>query len=148
MIAVVQRVKKAGVNIDGEIYSNIGSGLLILLGVCKDDKDEYAEYIAKKIADLRIFSDDEGKMNLSVKDINGEILVISQFTLCNDKSKSGNRPSFMKAEHPERAEKIYCKVVEELGNYYHKEKIKTGVFAASMEIDLINDGPVSIILEK
>jgi len=148
MKAVIQRVKSASVSIDGEVYSKIGSGLLILLGVCKDDKDEYAQMMARKIADLRIFSDDEGKMNLSVKDINGELLVISQFTLCNDKDKSGNRPSFMKAEVPERADRIYKDLVNELSAYYEKHKIKTGVFAASMEVELINDGPVTIILEK
>jgi D-tyrosyl-tRNA(Tyr) deacylase len=148
MKAVIQRVKSASVSIDGEVYSKIGSGLLILLGVCKDDKDEYAQMMARKIADLRIFSDDEGKMNLSVKDINGELLVISQFTLCNDKDKSGNRPSFMKAEVPERADRIYKDLVNELSAYYEKDKIKTGVFAASMEVELINDGPVTIILEK
>lgn len=148
MKAVIQRVKSASVSIDGEVYSKIGSGLLILLGVCKDDKDEYAQMMARKIADLRIFSDDEGKMNLSVKDINGELLVISQFTLCNDKDKSGNRPSFMKAEVPERADKLYKDLVNELSAYYEKDKIKTGVFAASMEVELINDGPVTIILEK
>ena len=144
MKAVIQRVKKASVSIDGEVYSKIGSGLLILLGVCKDDKDEYAQFIAKKIADLRIFSDDEGKMNLSVKDIKGELLVISQFTLCSDKDKSGNRPSFMKAELPERADRIYRDVVNELSVYYDKDKVRTGVFAACM----VNDGPVTIILEK
>lgn len=148
MKAVIQRVKSASVSIDGEVYSKIGSGLLILLGVCKDDKDEYAQMMARKIADLRIFSDDEGKMNLSVIDINGELLVISQFTLCNDKDKSGNRPSFMKAEVPERADRIYKDLVNELSAYYEKHKIKTGVFAASMEVELINDGPVTIILEK
>lgn len=148
MKAVIQRVKKASVSIDGEVYSKIGSGLLILLGVCKDDKDEYAQFIAKKIADLRIFSDDEGKMNLSVKDIKGELLVISQFTLCSDKDKSGNRPSFMKAELPERADRIYRDVVNELSVYYDKDKVRTGVFAASMEVELVNDGPVTIILEK
>jgi D-tyrosyl-tRNA(Tyr) deacylase len=148
MKAVIQRVKSASVSIDGEVYSKIGSGLLILLGVCKDDKDEYAQMMARKIADLRIFSDDEGKMNLSVIDINGELLVISQFTLCNDKDKSGNRPSFMKAEVPERADRIYKDLVNELSAYYEKDKIKTGVFAASMEVELINDGPVTIILEK
>lgn len=148
MKTVIQRVEKASVSIDGEVYSKIGSGLLILLGVCKGDKDEYAQYIAKKIADLRIFSDEEGKMNLSVKDIEGEILVISQFTLCSDKDKSGNRPSFMKAELPVRAELIYKDVVNELSYYYKKDKIKTGVFAASMQVELINDGPVTIILEK
>ncbi|MCB0726205.1 MAG: D-tyrosyl-tRNA(Tyr) deacylase [Ignavibacteriae bacterium] len=148
MKAVIQRVKKASVSIDGEVYSKIGSGLLILLGVCKDDKDEYAQFIAKKIADLRIFSDDEGKMNLSVKDIKGELLVISQFTLCSDKDKSGNRPSFMKAELPERADRIYRDVVNELSVYYDKDKVRTGVFAACMEVELVNDGPVTIILEK
>ena len=148
MKAVIQRVKSASVSIDGEVYSKIGSGLLILLGVCKDDKDEYAQMMARKIADLRIFSDEEGKMNLSVKDIKGELLVISQFTLCNDKDKSGNRPSFMKAEVPERADRIYIDLVNELSAYYEKDKIKTGVFAASMEVELINDGPVTIILEK
>jgi D-tyrosyl-tRNA(Tyr) deacylase len=148
MTGVVQRVKSASVSIDGEVYSKIGSGLLVLLGVCRDDTYGDSKLFARKIIDLRIFSDENDKMNLSVRDILGEILVISQFTLCADKGKSGNRPSFINAELPDKAIALYEGFVSEMRDYYVTDKIKTGVFAAKMEVGLINDGPVTIILER
>jgi len=148
MIAVIQRVLNASVTIDKEIYNNIGKGLLIFLGVRKGDTEEYSRSLAKNIIDLRIFNDQNDKMNFSVRDIDGEVLVISQFTLCSDNGKSGNRPSFSFSEIPERANTLYEHNVKEMQSYYGSDKIKTGVFAAKMEVELINDGPVTIILEK
>ncbi|MBS1513612.1 MAG: D-tyrosyl-tRNA(Tyr) deacylase [Bacteroidetes bacterium] len=148
MIAVIQRVSEASVTIDNILYGKISKGLLVLLGVKSGDNEEQAKYLSKKIADLRIFSDEQGKMNLSVKAIQGEILVISQFTLCADNGKSGNRPSFVLAEKPERANELYELMVTELKILLGKEKIKTGVFAADMKVGLVNDGPVTIILER
>ncbi|MBS1493934.1 MAG: D-tyrosyl-tRNA(Tyr) deacylase [Bacteroidetes bacterium] len=148
MIAVIQRVTKTSVTIDGKLHSEIGKGLLILLGVKTGDNEEQIKYLSKKIVDLRIFSDEQGKMNLSVKDISGEIVVISQFTLCADNGKSGNRPSFVLAEKPERANELYELMIDEMKNMYEADKIKSGVFAADMKVDLLNDGPVTIILER
>ncbi len=148
MIAVVQRVSEASVAISGEIFSEIKMGYLVLLGVKKGDTDENGTAIAKKIIDLRIFEDDEGKMNLGLKDIGGEVLIISQFTLCTDNTKSGNRPSFTLAEEPGEAKRLYEKVVTEMREYYVKDMIKTGEFAAEMKIKSVNEGPVTIILEK
>lgn len=148
MTSIVQRVKEASVSIDGEVYSKISRGLLILLGICRGDTSEHVSVMAKKIIDLRIFTDESDKMNLCVRDIEGEILVISQFTLCSDKSKSGNRPSFVNAELPDKANTLYEDLVKKMKNYYISDRIKTGVFAAKMEVKLINDGPVTIILDK
>lgn len=148
MIAVIQRVTKASVTIDGKMHSEIEKGLLVLLGVKTGDNDEQIKYLSKKIADLRIFSDEQDKMNLSVKDISGEIMVISQFTLCADNGKSGNRPSFVSAEKPERANELYELMITEMKNLYDSNKIKSGVFAADMKVELLNDGPVTIILER
>lgn len=148
MTAVIQRVKEAGVYIDGDLYSKINKGLLILLGVCKGDTSENSKALARKSIDLRIFADENDKMNLSVRDVEGEVLIISQFTLCSDKGKSGNRPSFANAELPERAVLLYEEVINEMKSYYMNEKIKTGIFAAAMEVSLINDGPVTILLDK
>ncbi len=148
MIAVVQRVLQCSVTIDGNVHSEIGKGLLVFLGVKIDDKEEQVKFLSKKIADLRIFSDKEDKMNLCVRDIEGEIMVISQFTLCTDNTKSGNRPSFTMAEKPERANELYEMMITELKKLYDSENIKSGVFAADMKIGLVNDGPVTIILEK
>lgn len=148
MIAVIQRVSEASVEIDGVIHSSIGKGYLVLLGVKKGDTEESAVYLAKKIVDLRIFQDTEGKMNLGLRDINGEALVISQFTLCTDRGKSGNRPSFTQAELPDRANPLYEKVLAEMKEYYEPEKVKSGIFAAEMKVQLVNSGPVTIILEK
>ena len=148
MISIIQRVSEASVTIEGKLHSKIDKGLLILVGVCKGDSAECSQWMAKKIIDLRIFTDENDKMNLSVRDIKGEVLVISQFTLCSDKGKSGNRPSFGYAEDPAVANNFYELLVKELKDYYESEKIMTGIFAAKMEVKLTNDGPVTIILEK
>jgi D-tyrosyl-tRNA(Tyr) deacylase len=148
MIAVIQRVSEASVAIDGKTHSSIGKGYLVLLGVKKGDTEESAEYLSRKIIDLRIFQDADGKMNLGLKDIAGEALIISQFTLCTDKNKSGNRPSFTLAELPERAKFLYERVLQYMKDYYEPDKIKSGVFAAEMQVSLTNSGPVTIILEK
>jgi D-tyrosyl-tRNA(Tyr) deacylase len=145
MRIVVQRVKRAKVVISGNTYSEIGTGILVLFGVEKGDTKEKADYLAKKICNLRIFSDNEGKMNLSVKDISGEVLVVSQFTLASH-IKKGNRPSFSNAAPEAEAVPLYeyfCSLVKtELG------EVKTGVFGANMQVELVNDGPVTFILER
>jgi D-tyrosyl-tRNA(Tyr) deacylase len=148
MIAVVQRVSRASVTIEEKVYSEISKGFLVLLGIKKGDMETATRTLAKKIIDLRIFPDYNGKMNLSLRDVGGEVLVISQFTLCTDNEKSGNRPSFVFAEEPKRASMLYDKFVNEMKDYYEKEKVFEGVFAAYMKIKLVNDGPVTIILEK
>lgn len=148
MIAVVQRVLKSGVEVNGKSVSKISRGLLVFLGVKKGDTEINADLLAKKTANLRIFSDTEDKMNLSVKDIEGEILVISQFTLCTDNNKSGNRPSFTFAEDPARANELYEYFIKKLKEEYKYNKVFSGIFAAEMKVDILNDGPVTIILEK
>lgn len=145
MRAVVQRVKEAEVVIDGNLYSKIDDGLLVLLGVQEGDNDKDMEFLLKKIPNLRIFEDKTGKMNLSVKDISGEILVVSQFTLLGN-VKRGLRPDFTRAEKPERAEKLYLEFIRRLkGEGF---KVKTGKFAALMDIKLVNSGPVTIIIDS
>lgn len=145
MKALLQRVKKAGVEIDGTVYSTINQGLLILLGIEKGDTEKQAADLAKKAAHLRIFEDDKQKMNLSVLDIKGEILVVSQFTLAGDTSR-GNRPGFETAAAPELAKPLYEYFVDCLRTY--GIITKTGVFQADMQVSLINDGPVTFMLEK
>lgn len=145
MKAVIQRVKNASVTIDDKLYSKISKGMLILFCVEKGDTDDKLEWMANKIESLRIFEDEQQKMNLSVKDIKGEVLVVSQFTLAAS-CKKGTRPSFDNAEHPEIANKMYQKFVEILKT--KALNVKTGVFAANMQVSLINDGPVTFILEK
>lgn len=145
MKAVVQRVKEASLYVDGELISKIEKGLCVYFGVAVGDDEEAADYIAKKIAHLRIFEDENGKMNRSVCDESGEILLISQFTLCADTS-SGNRPSFAGAERPERAALIYEYEARKLKEY--GISVRMGVFGADMQIFQHNDGPVTIILEK
>jgi len=145
MKAVIQRVKRASVEINNELFSDIENGLLVLLGVEKDDTENHAEYLAKKISELRIFEDENGKMNLSLQDINGEILVVSQFTLAGDCTK-GKRPSFDHAARPETAISLYEKFIEILRKKGFK--VKTGKFGAMMDISLINNGPVTFILSK
>jgi D-tyrosyl-tRNA(Tyr) deacylase len=145
MKALVQRVQEAKVEIGSSVVSTIGKGLLILLGVLRGDTDEDLDYIARKVSNLRIFADDEGKMNLSVKDINGEVLVVSQFTLAAD-TKKGNRPSFVDAEEPLKAETTYLEFVKRIQNA--GIKVVTGEFAAHMAVSLINDGPVTIMIDS
>lgn len=146
MVALIQRVKHAAVDIEDKRFSEIGCGMLILLGVGHEDSPEKAVALAKKTAALRIFYDTEGKMNLSLADTHGEALVVSQFTLMADTQK-GNRPSFMNAAKPELAIPLYELYVAELGKQLAKE-IKTGKFAADMQVSLVNDGPVTIWLEQ
>ena len=145
MRAVVQRVKEAQVRVEDEIVARIGPGLLVLLGVSKEDGQEDARYLARKIAGLRVFEDQAGRLNLSVKDIQGEILVVSNFTLYGD-CRKGKRPSFDKAAPPEKAEELYQFFVEEL--IREKLPVQTGRFRAYMEIGLINDGPVTLLLDS
>lgn len=143
MIGLIQRVKKASVTIDNELFSSINAGILVLYGVEKGDEKEKAEKIADKISKLRIFEDENGKMNKSIKDISGEVLVVSQFTLAGNCAK-GTRPSFDRAELPEKANEMYEYFIKQL-----KDKdlpVKTGVFGAMMDVELINDGPVTFIL--
>jgi D-aminoacyl-tRNA deacylase len=148
MKAVVQRVSASKVIIDNNMFSSINDGLIIFLGIFKNDTEASAAYLAKKILDLRIFSDADDKMNLSLKDIYGELLIISQFTLCTDEEKSGNRPSFFRAEEPGKAEKLYEFFISELKRCYSADKVKQGVFAAKMKVEIVNEGPVTILLEK
>ena len=144
MKAVVQRVKKTELRVDGELISEIPFGLTVFLGVKTGDTEKEAAYLAKKIAGLRVFEDENGKMNLSVKDVGGEVLLVSQFTLYGDASK-GNRPSFTLAARPEIAEPLYEFTVNEVGRY--GITVKKGVFGADMQISQHNDGPVTILLE-
>ncbi len=144
MRAVVQRVKETSLSVDGELISKIPFGLTAFLGVKVGDCEKQADYIAKKIAGLRIFEDENGKMNLSVKDVGGEVLLVSQFTLYGDASH-GNRPSFILAERPERAELLYEYTVRALEGY--GVVVKKGAFGADMQIAQHNDGPVTILLE-
>ncbi len=145
MKAVIQRVTSASVSVDGSEISKINEGLFILLGVSEEDTESDAEILAKKTADLRIFEDENGKMNLSVKDISGEILVVSQFTLCAD-TKKGNRPSFIKAKEPSEADRLYHFYMDKL-NENGIDKIGHGSFGADMLCNINNNGPVTIILD-
>lgn len=145
MKALVQRVNFANLKIDGETYSKIEKGILVLLGIEKEDSQKDIDYIVKKVTNLRIFEDENGKMNLSVKDIKGEIMIVSQFTLCAD-CKGGNRPSFINAQIPEIANEMYeevIKKIKEMGIY-----LQVGMFGADMKINLENDGPVTIMIES
>ena len=145
MRAVIQRVSKASVTIDNKIYSQIKNGLLVLIGIEDADTAEDGEWLSGKIVNLRIFNDDNGVMNVSVKDINGDILAVSQFTL-HASTKKGNRPSYIKASKPEFAIPMYEKFVQQLGNDLGKT-VSTGVFGADMKMDLLNDGPVTIVID-
>jgi D-tyrosyl-tRNA(Tyr) deacylase len=145
MRIVLQRVKKASVVVDGKIVSEIGKGLLVLLGAEKGDTEALADYLAKKIVNLRIFPDKNDKMNLSIKDVVGEVLVVSQFTLASY-IKKGNRPGFSDALEEKIAGKLYERFVEEVRN--GGVSVKTGVFKARMEVSLINEGPVTFIIER
>jgi D-tyrosyl-tRNA(Tyr) deacylase len=139
MRAVVQRVASASVSVDGQTVSSIGRGLLILLGVHVDDNEAAADKVADKLAALRIFEDGDGRMNLSVRDVDGQILCVSNFTVYGD-TRRGNRPSFTDAARPERAEELYERVRERLG-------AEGGVFGAHMQVELVNDGPVTLVTD-
>ena len=145
MRAVVQRVSRAKVTVDGEVTGEIGTGLLLLLGVADWDAEADADYVLEKILNLRIFEDDNGKMNLSLLDVNGGLLVVSQFTLYGN-TRHGRRPSFVDAARPEQANRLYeylvAKAREQLGD------VATGRFQAMMDVELTNDGPVTIILDS
>lgn len=145
MRAVIQRVKRASVSIAESEKSSIGKGFLVLLGVSENDTPDEAEIIAKKISGLRIMEDENGKMNLSLADVGGEILIVSQFTLYGDCSH-GNRPSFITAARPETAVPLYERTIELLEQKTGK-KPKTGEFGADMQVELVNDGPVTIIID-
>ena len=145
MKALIQRVKKASVSIDGQLYSQIGAGMLVFLGVTKDDTPQNSEKLVQKLLNLRIFEDENEKMNLSIKDVKGEILVVSQFTLCAD-CKKGTRPSFDGAAAPENAAVLYEDFVNCISS--SGTNVKTGKFRAMMEVSLINDGPVTFLVEK
>ncbi|MGV7221575.1 MAG: D-aminoacyl-tRNA deacylase [Nitrospinales bacterium] len=145
MKIIIQRVKSSSVIVEGEVIGAINQGLMILFGAEKGDTEDAIKYLADKTLNLRIFSDKEGKMNLSCKDINGEILVISQFTLAGDCSK-GRRPGFEKAAAPKEAEDLYNSLIEELSS--SGLKVESGKFGANMMVNIQNDGPVTFILEK
>lgn len=146
MKIVVQRVKNAKVDVEGKTVGKIDTGFLVLLGVTHEDTEEQADYLAKKLCNLRVFTDENDKMNLSLKDVNGKLLIVSQFTLYAD-CTSGNRPSFTNAAKPDKAEKLYeyfCKQCKEKYNI----EVEKGIFGADMKVELLNDGPVTIIIEK
>ncbi|HHX18467.1 MAG TPA: D-tyrosyl-tRNA(Tyr) deacylase [Clostridium sp.] len=145
MRAVVQRVTFSKVSVENEIVGKINKGLNVLLGIGKEDGQKDIEYLADKIVNLRIFEDENGKMNVSLKDINGQLLVISQFTLYGD-CRKGKRPGFDKAARPEDAEKIYNQFIEECQK--HGVKVETGKFQTMMSVEIHNDGPVTILLDS
>ncbi len=145
MKAVIQRVKSAVLEVDGSVVSSIGHGMVVYWGVEKGDVQDSGAYLARKIANMRIFSDENGKMNLSVKDVGGEILLVSQFTLMADTSR-GNRPGFELAERPDIAKQMYLDAGKLLEN--EGVPVRYGVFGADMTITQVNDGPVTILMEK
>ena len=148
MRALIQRVSEGGVYIPPENYRReIGRGMVILLGVREGDGEKEVNYVADKCTNLRIFEDENGKMNLSVKDTGGEVLVISQFTLYGD-TRRGNRPSFTDAAKPPVAEMLYAKFVERLKENIGADKVKTGIFGAMMSVKIMNDGPVTLMVES
>ena len=145
MKLVIQRVKEARVDVENKIVGKIGKGFLVLVGVSHNDTKAEADYLVKKLCNLRVFEDENEKMNLALKDVNGELLIVSQFTLYADTS-NGNRPSFVQAARPEQANELYeyfCQKCQENGI-----KVEKGIFGANMQVSLINDGPVTIIIEK
>ena len=145
MKTVIQRVSEASVTIDGQVTGRIGKGFMILIGIGAEDTEEQADWIAQKIANMRIFEDEEERMNLSLKDVGGEILAISQFTLYAD-CRKGNRPNFLGAGKPEMSEPLYEYLCDALRA--HGIHVETGVFGADMKVALVNNGPVTIVLER
>lgn len=146
MRLVIQRVTRASVTIEGREHASIRQGLLVLLGIEEDDTSEDVNYLATKLSNMRIFSDTEGKMNLDIKQVNGELLVVSQFTL-HASTKKGNRPSFIKAARPEKAIPLYEQFISETTLALGKP-VKSGVFGADMKVELLNDGPVTILMDS
>ena len=144
MRALIQRVTSASVKVDEKIIGKIGKGFLIFLGVYKEDTEEKIEKLTKKIVNLRIFNDENNNMNLSIKEVKGEILLISQFTLCAD-TRKGNRPSFVSAKNPKDANVIYERTIESIRN--EGIIVEKGIFGADMKVELLNDGPVTILLD-
>ena len=142
---VVQRVKNASVEVEGKVVGKINKGFLVLIGVTHEDTKENADYLVKKLVNLRVFRDEEDKMNLGLKDVGGELLLISQFTLYANCEK-GNRPSFVDAAKPDKANELYEYIIEECKKQI--EVVETGIFGADMKVNLLNDGPVTIIMEK
>lgn len=142
---VVQRVKHASVSVDGEVLGSIEKGFLVLIGITDTDTTAIADKMVKKLCGLRIFEDTEGKTNCSLNDVGGELLLISQFTLCAD-CKKGNRPSFIHAARPETASPMYEHIIEEAKKYV--EKVERGRFGADMKVELLNDGPFTIVLDS
>lgn len=145
MRVVIQRVKNASVTIDEEIHGKINAGFLVLLGISSTDSKQDVDYLVRKTVNLRVFSDENGKMNLSLKDINGELLIVSQFTLYGN-CKDGNRPSFIDAARPEIAIPLYEYFIEECKKQI--PVVETGIFGADMKVELLNDGPVTIIIDS
>lgn len=146
MRLVIQRVIEATVSIHNQLYSGIQQGLLVFIGIEEEDHQDDIQYLVSKLLGLRIFSDAEGKMNLDIRQIDGEILLVSQFTLFAS-TKKGNRPSFIKAAKPDKAQKLYLEVVNEITRQ-HLKNCKTGMFGADMKISLVNDGPVTILMDS
>ena len=145
MRAVIQRVKSASVTVEGRVVSEIREGLLVFLGVAQEDTLTDIDYMANKIANLRIFEDDQGRMNLSILDIDGEALVVSQFTLYGD-CRKGRRPSFIAAARPEKADPLYQEFMDKISQL--GVPVKAGIFQAMMDVELINDGPVTMLLDS
>lgn len=147
MRAVIQRVSEANVKIDGHIVGSIDTGLMVLLGITHDDQQTDIDYLIKKLIQMRVFSDSDGKMNLSLSDLGGSVLVVSQFTL-HAKTKKGNRPSYIDAARPETAIPLYEKLISDLKEEIGRDNVATGEFGAMMQVSLINDGPVTIIIDS
>jgi D-tyrosyl-tRNA(Tyr) deacylase len=147
MKAIIQRVSSASVAINGALHSRIDQGLLILLGIKTGDTVDDARYVAEKCASIRIFEDADEKMNLSVRDVQGSMMIVSQFTIYGDTTK-GNRPSFIDAAPPQVAEPLYEQFVTHMISLLGPEKVATGVFRAMMDVSLVNDGPVTVIVES
>jgi len=147
MKAVIQRVREASVTVDGRLVSQIGRGFLVLLGVARGDGEVEADWISRKIAGMRLFEDESDRMNLSLDDIGGSVIVVSQFTLLAD-CRKGNRPSFIEAAGAEEARRLYECVVAKLRERLGADRVGTGVFQTHMDVRLLNDGPVTIVLES
>jgi len=145
LIAVIQRVTSCDVSIDGDITSSIKTGILVLLGIQNEDNQDDIKYISNKILKMRIFNDNQKHMNLSVGDVDGSIMIVSQFTLCGD-VKRGNRPSYINAMDVDLARGVYNSFIDYIGSCY--SKVKSGIFQANMKVNLINDGPVTLIIRS